>query len=77
MMREEMSSLRCSIGNSLKVCALYECRHLVLNGNEIKSYTPTMKCIGEIDTFSNTGPHKVFYVLCKFQYGHHKWHDTQ
>jgi len=31
-----------------------------LNGSKIKHYvSSTMKCIGEINTFSNIGPHKV------------------
>jgi len=30
-----------------------------------------MKCIGEIDTFSNTGPHEVPYMLSKYQCYYH------
>jgi hypothetical protein len=29
----------------------------------------TIKCIAEMDTFSNSGPHKVPYVLSRSQYG--------
>jgi len=36
----------------------------------------TIKYIGEINTFSNTGPHKVSYALTRSQYGHQWWHDT-
>jgi hypothetical protein len=31
--------------------------------------SPTIKCIGNIDTFSNIGPHEVLYVLSRSQYG--------
>jgi hypothetical protein len=41
-----------------------------LNGNKIKHYTSsTIKYSREIDIFSNTGPHKVPYVLSRCQYG--------
>jgi len=30
-----------------------------------------MKCNGRIDTFPNTRPHKVPYVISRCQYGHH------
>jgi len=29
-----------------------------------------MKCIGEINIFLNTGPHKVSYELSRSLYGH-------
>jgi len=39
-------------------------RYLTLNGNKMKHSIPsTIKNIGEINTFSNTGSHKVSYVL--------------
>jgi len=31
----------------------------------------TVMYVGDINTFSNTGPHKVSYVLSRSQYGHH------
>jgi hypothetical protein len=41
-----------------------------LNVNNI-CISSTIRCIGEIDMFSNTGPHNVPYVLSICQYGHH------
>jgi len=43
--------------------------YLVLNGNKIKHYiriSSTTKCTGEINIFSNTGPHKFSYVLTQW-----------
>jgi len=41
-----------------------------LNDNKIEHYTPsTVKCIGEINTFSNTGSHRISYVLSRSRYG--------
>jgi hypothetical protein len=38
--------------------------------NETKQYTSsTVKCVGRINAFSNTGPHKVSYMLSRSQYG--------
>jgi len=40
--------------------------------DKIKHHVPsTIKCIGEIDTFLNTGPHKVPYMLSRSHYGRH------
>jgi len=37
----------------------------------IKKYiSSTIKYIGEIDTFANTGPQKVPYMLNRSEYGH-------
>jgi hypothetical protein len=37
--------------------------------SKIKDYvSSTMKCAGQISTFSKTGPHKVPYVLSRSQY---------
>jgi len=38
--------------------------------------SPDIKCIDEIDTFSNTGPHKLSYGLGRSEHGHHLWHET-
>jgi hypothetical protein len=41
-----------------------------LHYNEMLHYLfATVKCTGETDTFSNSGPHKV-YVLSTSPYGH-------
>jgi hypothetical protein len=41
-----------------------------LIGTKIKLVSSTLKSIGEIVTFSNTGLHKVPYVLSRSQYEH-------
>jgi hypothetical protein len=41
-----------------------------LNAFKIKLIPSTTHCAGEINTLSNTGPHKVPYVLSIPQYGH-------
>jgi hypothetical protein len=52
--------------NVILVHQLY--RFPALNDNKIKHCThSTIKCIGEMDTFSNTGPHKAPYVLSTSQ----------
>jgi hypothetical protein len=49
-----------------------------LNGSKTKQFiSSTIKFIREIDTFSNTGLHKVPNMLIRSQYGHHLWHDTR
>jgi hypothetical protein len=41
-------------------CVSINTGYLALNGNKIEHFmSSTMKCIGKINTFSNTGPHKV------------------
>jgi hypothetical protein len=45
---------------------------LGLNGNKLKHISSNMKCIREINAFSNTGPHEVSYVLSRFQYDTHQ-----
>jgi hypothetical protein len=45
-----------------------ECSALYDNKIECYMYS-TIKCIAEIDTFPNTGPHTVPYVLSRSQYG--------
>jgi hypothetical protein len=40
-----------------------------LNGYKTKHISATIKCTGEIGTSSNTGPHKVSYVLSRSQSG--------
>jgi len=43
-----------------------------LNDNKTDHYMSTAtKCIAEIDTFPNTVPHKVSYVLSRCHYGHY------
>jgi hypothetical protein len=40
--------------------------------SKIKYYvTVVTKCIGKSDTFSNTAPHQVSYVLIRSKYGYH------
>jgi len=42
-----------------------------LNGDKIKHFkSSTIKYTGEIDTFSNTGTHKISYVLSRAQHDH-------
>jgi len=49
---------------------------LTSNDNKTKYYTPSkIKCTGEMNTFSNTGLHKVSYEL-SIQYGHQQWHEA-
>jgi neutral trehalase len=55
--------------NSLR--SMYRCP--ALNDNKIKHYVSSIvKYIGEIDTFSNIGPHRVSYVLSRSQIS--VWH---
>jgi len=49
-------------------CLLYT-RCVVWSGNKTKHISSTIKCIGEIDKFSNTWPHKVSCVLTNFSMG--------
>jgi len=50
--------------------------YLGLDDNKIKHYvSSSIKCVGEIYTFSNTGPHKLSYFLNRCQYDHHYWLD--
>jgi len=60
-----------TVNKSLKKCSKVQIQVSSPNGNEIKYYIySTVKSIGETDTFSNTGPQKVSYMLCRPQYGH-------
>jgi hypothetical protein len=40
-------------------------RYLPLSVSEIKHVSLARKCTGEVITFSNTGPHRVSYVLSR------------
>jgi len=52
--------------------ATYKVKNRVSSGNKMKLYiSSTIKCTGEINTFSNTGPYNSFYMLSRSQYGHH------
>jgi hypothetical protein len=43
---------------------IFNTQYLVLNGNKVKYYVPsTIKCIGEIDRFSNTGPPRTSFCV--------------
>jgi hypothetical protein len=57
-------------GTAAAKCNITRCP--ALNVNKVKHcISSTVKCIGEIDTFSNTGPHEVPYVLSGSQYRHY------
>jgi len=41
-----------------------------INVNKMKHYeSSTIQCTGETDTFPNTGPHEVPYLLSRSEYG--------
>jgi hypothetical protein len=43
-----------------------------LSENKMKQYVSlNLKCVGEIDTCSNSGPTRASYLLTISQYGHH------
>jgi len=47
-----------------------------VNGSEINHcIASAIKCVGEVDTSPNTGPHKVPYMLSRFQHGHDTHQD--